>query len=187
MLDTATVIVSLAAGTIAIVVLRYIQARKPVANYPPGPWGLPILGNLLQILKRPDYYQYFTELGEKYGNVYSCMLGHHNLVIVSGIDSIKEALITRGNDFADRPEHFATTLINPQRLGIADAYFTDAWYNQRHFAHKTLRGFGFGKTSFESKIMEEVEFLIQHFKVRWLHKYSIHHLKRDLNCRSKSL
>lgn len=78
MLDIGTVIVSLAAGTLAVVVLRYIQARKPVANYPPGPWGLPIVGNLLPILKRQDYYRYFTELGEKYGSVYSCMLGQYN-------------------------------------------------------------------------------------------------------------
>ncbi|XP_071854953.1 cytochrome P450 2U1-like isoform X1 [Apostichopus japonicus] len=160
--DIGTVTVAILAGSVALVVLRYIQARKPVSNYPPGPWGLPFLGSLLQF--QTDHQRYFMKLGDKYGGVCSYMFGGKNVVILNGIESIKEALVTKGNDFADRPENYAVTLYNPQYLGLFDAHFNETWYNQRHFTHKTLRGFGFGKTSFESKIVEEVEFLIEYFK-----------------------
>ncbi|KAJ8020812.1 Cytochrome P450 2U1 [Holothuria leucospilota] len=164
MFDSGTVLIALIAVVITLVVVRYIKARRPVPNYPPGPVGLPIVGSLPQFLGREDYHRYFMELGEKYGSVCSYMFGHQSFVLVNGIDSIKEALVTRGNDIADRPENYVVTLYNPHQLGLFDARFNDIWFNQRHFAHKTLRGFGFGKTSFESKIMEEVEFLIKNFK-----------------------
>ncbi|KAJ8020807.1 Cytochrome P450 81E8 [Holothuria leucospilota] len=75
MFDSGTVLIALIAVVITLVVVRYIKARRPVPNYPPGPMGLPIVGSLPQFLGREDYHRYFMELGEKYGSVCSYMFG----------------------------------------------------------------------------------------------------------------
>uniref|UniRef100_A0ABM0MWV6 Cytochrome P450 2J6-like n=1 Tax=Saccoglossus kowalevskii TaxID=10224 RepID=A0ABM0MWV6_SACKO len=127
----------------------------PCKNFPPGPWGLPIIGSFMYF--GSDVHKDMTKLSKKYGDVYSLKMGCHTAVVVKGVNAIKECLVKKGTDFADRPH----SCLSP---GIADGRFNDKWQRRRQFAHTTLRGFGFGKTSMESKICEEISFLLDEFR-----------------------
>lgn len=79
-----------------------LEIAKPTP--PPGPTPLPFIGNLLNLRKHSECpYQGFSELKDKYGPVYSLMLGSKPAVIVNTYDTIKEVLINKANSFDARP------------------------------------------------------------------------------------
>ncbi|XP_006816125.1 cytochrome P450 2U1-like [Saccoglossus kowalevskii] len=116
------------------------------------------------------------KLSKKYGDIYSLKMGCHTAVVVNGVNAIKECLVKKGTDFADRPYSWIVELDNPRyevsfhvitaslSPGITDAHFDEKWQRRRQFAHTTLRSFGFGKTSMESKICEDISFLLDEFR-----------------------
>ena len=101
-------------AALIIICVRYYT--PPCKNFPPGPWGLPIIGSIGYHVGRSAHKD-MTNLAKKYGNVYSIKLGNSVLVILNGISAIKEALVKSGDDFADRPKNFATELFNPNYEG----------------------------------------------------------------------
>ncbi|XP_002740465.1 cytochrome P450 2U1-like [Saccoglossus kowalevskii] len=134
----------------------------PCKNFPPGPWGLPIIGSFMYF--GSDIHKDMMKLSKTYGDVYSVKMGSRISVVVNGVNAIKECLVKKGNDFADRPYSWIVEQYNPRYEGIADGRFNEKWQRRRQFAHTTLRGFGFGKTSMESKICEEISFLLDEFR-----------------------
>lgn len=49
-------------------------------------------------------YLFLSQLRKIYGNVYSIFLGSKPVVVINGMKTIKEALVTKGIDFAGRPQ-----------------------------------------------------------------------------------
>ena len=62
------------------------------------------------------------QLARRYGNVYSLFLGPQKVVVVNGLQALKEAFITRAADFSGRPHGL---LLNDatQRKGTAAASY----------------------------------------------------------------
>lgn len=132
----------------------YLSMRKP-AGIPPGPsFTLPVLGDT-PLLIGQDMIQTFRKLRKKYGDIFSFYMGKEHTIIISGYKFIHEAAVKKGMLFSDRPTQFMNSL-EEKRLGIlmANGPF---WKEQRKFAHSVLQEFGFGKSSFEAKILEEVK------------------------------
>ncbi len=44
------------------------------------------------------------QLAKRYGNVYSLFIGHRPVVIVNGLQALKEALVNKAADFSGRPQ-----------------------------------------------------------------------------------
>ncbi|XP_069766755.1 cytochrome P450 2D4-like isoform X3 [Narcine bancroftii] len=80
-----------------------LMKRRKWENYPPGPRGFPFVGNLLQVDLRNPHLS-FGKLWKKYGNVVSLDFGWTNMVVLSGYNTLKEALVKKSEDFADRPD-----------------------------------------------------------------------------------
>ncbi|XP_053304844.1 cytochrome P450 2J6-like [Spea bombifrons] len=131
-------------------------------SFPPGPLALPIIGNLLQI-NFSNPLKDIKEFSKVYGPVYSLQLGFVPAVVVRGIKDLKEVLVTRGNEFADRPQNRLTKLLSGTRGLIASPYGR-GWKEHRRFTLSTLRNFGLGKNSMEERISEESVHLIQYMK-----------------------
>ncbi|KAK1165097.1 cytochrome P450 2J2-like [Acipenser oxyrinchus oxyrinchus] len=144
---------------IFLLIADVFKHRVP-KNFPPGPRGLPFLGNLLNFdLNQPHLS--ITKLAGKYGDVFSIRIGK-NAVFVNGFKLIKETLIHHGDIFTDRPsfplaDYFGTN----QGLVVSNGH---AWKQQRRFALTTLRNFGVGKKTLESTILEEVRYLQEAFE-----------------------
>uniref|UniRef100_A0A672FQE0 Cytochrome P450 2F2-like n=1 Tax=Salarias fasciatus TaxID=181472 RepID=A0A672FQE0_SALFA len=135
-----------------------IKTRRP-RNFPPGPFALPILGNLLQ-LSLEDPLKYVEKLRRNYGNVYSLFIGSNPAVVISGLKVMKEAMLTKGVDFAGRPQNLFINAITMKR-GVALADYGLSWKEHRRFALMTLRNFGMGRTSMEDRIHGEIQYLIK--------------------------
>ncbi|CAM5098686.1 unnamed protein product [Eretmochelys imbricata] len=125
-------------------------------DFPPGPKPLPIIGNLhIMNLKRP--YRTMLELSKKYGPVFSIQMGCQKMVVLSGYEMVKEALVNQADAFAERPKIpvFADT---SKGYGIIFSHGNN-WKVMRRFTLTTLRDFGMGKRAIEDRIVEENGFL----------------------------
>ncbi|XP_072291257.1 cytochrome P450 2F2-like [Eucyclogobius newberryi] len=130
------------------------KSRRP-KNFPPGPTPLPMLGNLHN-LSLDNPLRDFERLRLKYGNIYSLYLGSKPLVMLCGVQAIKEALINKGVEFAGRPQDMYVN-ITTESKGVILADYGPRWKEHRRFALMTLRNFGLGKQSMEERILEEIK------------------------------
>ncbi|XP_008060180.1 cytochrome P450 2D17-like isoform X1 [Carlito syrichta] len=136
------------------------RRQQWAARYPPGPMPVPVLGNLLQIDFQNIPYC-FNQLHRRFGDVFSLQLGWMPVVVLNGVVAVREALVTCGEDTADRsPVHIFDKLgFGPRSQGVILARYGPAWREQRHFSVSTLRNFGLGKKWLEQWVTEEASSL----------------------------
>ncbi|XP_029451958.1 cytochrome P450 2K6-like isoform X2 [Rhinatrema bivittatum] len=100
MIFWSSVIIILLFLLIFIISKHVTESRTP-QNFPPGPRPLPFIGSLHMLdLKRP--HKTFVELSKKYGSVFSIQLGMKKMVVLTGYETVKEALVNHGDTFGDR-------------------------------------------------------------------------------------
>ncbi len=85
---------------LVLVVWQYFRRRSSIENLP-GPWALPFLGNALQIDSRMPPLT-IHKWYKAYGPVFKVYFPEGPVVVVADYASIKEVLVTRGQDFAGR-------------------------------------------------------------------------------------
>ncbi|XP_046556086.1 cytochrome P450 2C42-like, partial [Haliotis rubra] len=92
-------------GSIAGVTVYLITKKR--YNLPPGPRGLPLLGNLLEF-RNASIYEKLTEWRAKYGPVVKFNIGHITIVGLNRIDVVMEAMVKRQADFAGRIQMYSS-------------------------------------------------------------------------------
>ncbi|XP_054839504.1 cytochrome P450 2J2-like [Eublepharis macularius] len=129
-------------------------------NLPPGPPRLPLIGSIWVLapaisLERP------VKLRTRYGNMYTLWLGSKLVIVLSGFEAVKEALINHSEDFVDRPmTPFTQTLVKEWGIGFTNGH---TWKEQRKFCVVTMRKLGLGKRGMEHQIEEEAHQLAETF------------------------
>uniref|UniRef100_A0A674J3C0 Uncharacterized protein n=2 Tax=Terrapene triunguis TaxID=2587831 RepID=A0A674J3C0_9SAUR len=132
-------------------------------DFPPGPKPLPIIGNLhIMDLKRP--YRTMLELSKKYGPVFSIQMGCQKMVVLSGYETVKEALVNQADAFAERPKVPVFEELS-KGYGVIFSHGNN-WKVMRRFTLTTLRDFGMGKRAIEDRIVEEYGFLMKDIESR---------------------
>ncbi|XP_060196859.1 5-OH-xanthotoxin synthase-like [Lycium barbarum] len=99
-------------------------------NRPPGPPGLPLVGNLYQ-LNQPSLHKYLWQLSKKYGPLMSMNLGFSQLVVISSARIAKEAMKTHDFAFSSRPSFLGQRKLSYNGLDIAFAPYNDYWKEMR--------------------------------------------------------
>lgn len=130
-------------------------------NLPPGPLGLPIVGYLPFMDKKP--LKSFIKLGKKYGSIYSLYLGNKLIVVLNDYNAIKEAFVKQAETFIGRPEMGSFSVSKENNLAITtnDGPF---WREHRRFTLAVLKEYGVGQLSMEPQIMDEIRHLIDKVK-----------------------
>uniref|UniRef100_A0A3P8TCR4 Cytochrome P450, family 2, subfamily Y, polypeptide 3 n=1 Tax=Amphiprion percula TaxID=161767 RepID=A0A3P8TCR4_AMPPE len=126
-------------------------------SLPPGPPGLPLIGNLLQLDKRAPFTS-LLKLSETYGPVMTVYLGPQRAVFLVGYEAVKEALVDRAEDFTGRgPVPFLIRATKGYGLVVSNG---ERWRQLRRFTLSTLRDFGMGRKGMEEWIQEESQHLV---------------------------
>jgi len=90
---------------------RALSTSKQSAPYPPGPPGLPVLGNLLDWPASKEWETY-TKWAQQYGDIVHVNLAGNHMVILNSLDSALALLDRKGQIYSDRPQfHFGGELV----------------------------------------------------------------------------
>nr|XP_028564485.1 cytochrome P450 2K6-like [Podarcis muralis] len=130
-------------------------------NLPPGPTPLPLVGNLhMMDLKRP--YRTMLKLSKEHGPIFRIQMGFQKMVVLTGYETVKEALVNQADAFAERP---LIPIFEDHARGFGVVFsHGENWKAMRRFSLSTLRDYGMGKRSIEDRIVEECSVLIKTFE-----------------------
>ncbi|KAK5885370.1 hypothetical protein CesoFtcFv8_019083 [Champsocephalus esox] len=98
-MDFSTTVI-LAGLIVALLWLCSVKNRRKY-RLPPGPYALPLVGNLPQLDKNAPFKS-FLKFSETYGPVITVYLGWQRTVVLVGYDAVKEALVDHADDFTGR-------------------------------------------------------------------------------------
>ncbi|XP_055812023.1 6,7,8-trihydroxycoumarin synthase-like [Solanum dulcamara] len=93
---------------------------------PPGPLGLPIIGNLHQYDSLAPQI-YFWKLSKKYGKIFSLKLGSTPIVVVSSAKLAKEVMKTQDLTFCSRPSTLCQQKLSYNCSDIVFSPYNDYW------------------------------------------------------------
>ncbi|KAF8411536.1 hypothetical protein HHK36_004090 [Tetracentron sinense] len=141
--------------------LRNKWKKKHMIRLPPGPRGLPILGNLLMLGEFP--HRDLHRLAKKHGPIMYMRLGFVPAIIVSSPQAAEQFLKTHDLIFANRPFVEAAKYIAYDRTGLSFCEYGDYWRYIRKLC--TLEMLSNVKiNTFKSMRREELGLLIQSLK-----------------------
>ena len=112
--------------TLLVLLLFFIRNLRTFKNppLPPGPKGLPIIGNLHQFDSSILYLQLW-QLSKKYGPIFSLQLGLRPAIVVSSPKLAKEVLKNHDLEFSGRPK-----LLGQQKLSYNGSEIAFSPYNE---------------------------------------------------------
>ncbi|KAG5228494.1 geraniol hydroxylase [Salix suchowensis] len=98
--SASTIVTFMALFAIAWYAWIRVKSKKESSSLPPGPRGLPLIGNLASL--DPDLHTYFAGLARTYGPILKLQLGSKLGIIVSSPDLAREVLKDHDITFANR-------------------------------------------------------------------------------------
>ncbi|KAL1553542.1 6,7,8-trihydroxycoumarin synthase-like [Salvia divinorum] len=119
--------------SLPIITILFFQAKnhKHATNLqPPGPPGLPFIGNLHQFDGQSPH-TYLRRLSNKHGPVMSLKLGFRPVVVISSADAVKEIMKSHDAVFSSRPLLVSLQRLTYNCLDVAFSPYNDVWREMR--------------------------------------------------------
>ncbi|KAL8196937.1 UNVERIFIED_CONTAM: Cytochrome P450 1A4 [Gekko kuhli] len=145
--------------------------RKPIPQglkRVPGPRGYPLLGNILDLGKNPHLA--LAQMSQKYGDVMQVHLGTRPVLVLSGLDTIRQALVKQGEDFMGRPDLYSFQFISEGQSLTFGHDSGEAWRSSRKLAQNALKTFSASPSPtsstclLEEHVSNEADYLILKFQ-----------------------
>ncbi|KAJ7586754.1 cytochrome P450, partial [Mycena floridula] len=97
---------------------------------PPGPKGLPLLGNIAI----PSEHQWlrFAELTKEYGDIFSLTVLGKKIIVLGSVKAVTDLLEKRSVDYSSRPEAYMVGHLMRYDWNMALMPDSDVWKQRRH-------------------------------------------------------
>ncbi|XP_005419849.2 cytochrome P450 1A5-like, partial [Geospiza fortis] len=135
---------------------------------PPGPRGYPVLGNVLEL--RTDTHLALTRLSRRYGDVMEVRIGTRPVLVLSGLDTIRQALVKQGEDFMGRPDLYSFRFVTDGQSLAFSPDSREVWKARRKLAQSALKSFSIAPSPtsscsclLEEHVSKEAEYLVTKF------------------------
>ncbi|XP_050230377.1 cytochrome P450 84A1-like [Mercurialis annua] len=112
-----------------LVLLGLISRRRRRLPYPPGPKGLPIIGNMM--LMDHLTHRGLAKLAKQYGGLFHMKMGNVHMFAVSSPDIARQVLQVQDNIFSNRPATVAISYLTYDRADMAFAHYGPFWRQMR--------------------------------------------------------
>lgn len=100
-----------------VALLLYINLRsKDTLSAIPGPFRLPIFGNVQ--FDFPRLHKQFSEFAERFGEVYRIQILSQPCIVINSYKAMREAYMKKGKDFLGRPNMLRFEVVHASK-GIA--------------------------------------------------------------------
>ncbi|KAJ6869211.1 hypothetical protein NC651_034081 [Populus alba x Populus x berolinensis] len=106
-------------------------------NPSPGPWKLPLVGNIHQVAGRLIHHR-FTGLARKYGPVMQILLGEVRFVVISSRETAIEVMKINENIFVDRPDGVIPRIVFYSGKAISFTPYGEYWKQLRKICSSKL-------------------------------------------------
>uniref|UniRef100_A0A7M4FUS4 Cytochrome P450 1A n=2 Tax=Crocodylus porosus TaxID=8502 RepID=A0A7M4FUS4_CROPO len=136
---TEVIIASIIFCLIFIIIRSFQQQNPQGLKRLPGPRGYPLIGNMMEVGRNPHLS--LTQMSRKYGDVMQIRIGTKPVLVLSGLDTIRQALVKQGEDFMGRPDLYSFRNVAD---GESLAFSTDSgevWKARRKLAQNALKVF----------------------------------------------
>ncbi|XP_009328366.1 PREDICTED: cytochrome P450 1A5-like [Pygoscelis adeliae] len=163
--------VLLVAAVFCLVFLLIQSLRQHVPKglkNPPGPRGYPVLGNVLEL--RKDTHLVLTRLSQKYGDVMQVRIGTRPVLVLSGLDTIRQALVKQGEDFMGRPDLYSFRHVADGQSLAFSPDSGEVWKARRKLAQNALKTFSIAPSptsssppALEEHVSKEADYLVTKF------------------------
>ncbi|XVE80512.1 hypothetical protein DITRI_Ditri14bG0146000 [Diplodiscus trichospermus] len=140
-------------------ILTKTNGNNSTLNLPPGPWKLPLIGNLHQLIT-PLPHQKLRDLAKKYGDLMQLQLGEVPTIVVSSEEIAEEVMKTNDIIFSQRPKVLAIDVISYNSQSIIVAPYGNYWRQMKKICTMELMSAN-RVQSFQSIREEEVSDLIK--------------------------
>ncbi|KAJ3887383.1 cytochrome P450 [Lentinula edodes] len=121
---------------LTLLVLHLVLARNR-KQLPPGPRGLPILGNVLELATASQIWLIFDRWKYQYGPIMYLNMAGKNIVVLNTQAAATELLERRSANYSDRPKNVVAEYLGSQ-LSMPFARYGKPWQSMRRAGHAVL-------------------------------------------------
>lgn len=123
---------------IALGVIILASSARKRGHYPPGPFPLPLIGNLHQLPKK-NKWRKIKEWHDKYGPIITVHIGARPMIILGSYECVKDLLARRGATYSSRPSYFVDA-VGSKRHTVSLPYGC-RWRMHRRLLQKLLSNY----------------------------------------------
>jgi cytochrome P450 len=126
-------------GAVVVICIAYLANRDPRRKHlPPGPRGLPIIGNTHQLPQGDEVSQVIIDWAKKYGEVFRIRLGMTDYIYLNTPRAVKDLMDKKSNIYSGRhamPMALDTVSDGNRMLFMS---YTKQWRELRKIMHSIL-------------------------------------------------